>query len=1052
MSRLRSSNWYGCALSRRRLILRNTVEAMEARLLLSSASTGVETFAPASAAPTTRIVVNTAKDQTDAAGSKTVSLRDALQMAGHASGPVSIGFDTTVFAVRRTITLAGTQLELGGNTAGPITIQGPPPRVTISGNHLSRILVVDKGVTASMAGIDFTNGQSNNYAGGAINNSGNLMIAGSTISGNAGLSGGAIENSGNLSVRDSTIRSNSSNIAGGGIDNTGSLSIQNSTIDSNAAQGGGGGIESSGPVAVVDSTISGNNTTSGNGGGVDTSGIATLSNSTISGNYVQQGYRQEYASYGGGVANTGDITITNATISGNSTDDSGAGGIWNGGTARLFDSTVTENSSFFNDGGILNFAGQSFTIANTIVAANQIIDPAAGASGPDVAGDFSSSGHNLIGITDGSSGWVKSDFKGTAAVPINPRLSPLDFFGGPTRTQYPLTGSLAKLGGSAALVPRGVTTDQRGFARVVNGTVDIGAVELQHFATPVVTPAAKQNVTAGNPASIVLGSFTDPGGTGPFSVVVEWGDGSAHTYFNLNSVGSLGNQTHTFIKTGLLTVGVFVRDARGDLSQPKGIPIYVSNQPLLNLVVNTTSSQTHTATSTTVSLVDAIDRADQRYGPASITFDPAVFAKTQTIVLPDDSFHPQHNVFAPIFITGPSAGVILMGGGTNSGAVLQIAHGVTLRLSNVTVSSGGYDGIRNDGALFLTCCTISNNQGIYGGGIYNTGSLTITGSMVTGNTANYITGSRGGIDGGGGGGIYNLGALTVSDSTISKNTSTNPELDDGAIDSFGTLVVADSTISGNTGSGFVSAENPAIITNTHVIDNSDLGGQASDLTMTGCIISGNNGGGLSLSNATLSNSTISGNTGNESSGNIGGIAAVGAVTISNCTIANNSGADGGGILADPRSDVSLNDTTISGNSGVGGGIFSSPASVFFAAAIVRLANTIVVGNTNPNGGGSDDVSGAFSSRGFNLIGQTDGSSGWVQSDLKGTAAHPLLAKLSPLGPNGGPTPTEVPLPGSPALNHGSNALIPAGVFRDQRGMPRIAHRIVDIGAVEVQSG
>jgi len=98
------------------------------------------------------------------------------------------------------------------------------------------------------------------------------------------------------------------------------------------------------------------------------------------------------------------------------------------------------------------------------------------------------------------------------------------------------------------------------------------------------------------------------------------------------------------------------------------------------------------------------------------------------------------------------------------------------------------------------------------------------------------------------------------------------------------------------------------------------------------------------------------------------------------------------------------------------------------------------------------VSGAFSSRGFNLIGQTDGSSGWVQSDLKGNAAHPLLAKLSPLGPNGGPTPTEVPLPGSPALNHGSNTLIPAGVFRDQRGMPRIAHGIVDIGAVEVQSG
>lgn len=118
-----------------------------------------------------------------------------------------------------------------------------------------------------------------------------------------------------------------------------------------------------------------------------------------------------------------------------------------------------------------------------------------------------------------------------------------------------------------------------------------------------------------------------------------------------------------------------------------------------------------------------------------------------------------------------------------------------------------------------------------------------------------------------------------------------------------------------------------------------------------------------------------------------------------------------------------------------------------------MANTIIAGNTNPNGTDSADVSGAFSSLGFNLIGQTDGSSGWVKSDLLGTAAHPLVARLSPLGPNGGrPTPTEVPLAGSPALNHGSNALIPAGVTHDQRGMPRIAHGIVDIGAVEVQSG
>jgi hypothetical protein len=44
----------------------------------------------------------------------------------------------------------------------------------------------------------------------------------------------------------------------------------------------------------------------------------------------------------------------------------------------------------------------------------------------------------------------------------------------------------------------------------------------------------------------------------------------------------------------------------------------------------------------------------------------------------------------------------------------------------------------------------------------------------------------------------------------------------------------------------------------------------------------------------------------------------------------------------------------------------------------------------------------------------------------------------------------LPLPGSPVLDAGSNALIPAGVTTDQRGLPRISGSRVDIGAVELQ--
>src|SRR5262249_7067465 len=56
--------------------------------------------------------------------------------------------------------------------------------------------------------------------------------------------------------------------------------------------------------------------------------------------------------------------------------------------------------------------------------------------------------------------------------------------------------------------------------------------------------------------------------------------------------------------------------------------------------------------------------------------------------------------------------------------------------------------------------------------------------------------------------------------------------------------------------------------------------------------------------------------------------------------------------------------------------------------------------------------------------------------------------LGPLASNGGPTQTMALLPGSPAIDVGSNSSIPAGVTTDQRGSPRISGAAVDIGAFE----
>ena len=104
--------------------------------------------------------------------------------------------------------------------------------------------------------------------------------------------------------------------------------------------------------------------------------------------------------------------------------------------------------------------------------------------GPDVSGAIVSLGNNLIGATDGSSGWVGSDLTGTRDLPLNPVLAPLSDYGGPTQTMPLLYGSPAIDAGNNALIPAGITTDQAGQPRIFNGTVDIGVIENQGVLVP----------------------------------------------------------------------------------------------------------------------------------------------------------------------------------------------------------------------------------------------------------------------------------------------------------------------------------------------------------------------------------------------------------------------------------------------------------------------------------------------------------------------------------------------------------------------------------------
>ena len=224
----------------------------------------------------------------------------------------------------------------------------------------------------------------------------------------------------------------------------------------------------------VDATLSGLTITDGNsrfGGGVDNlSGTATLTDCTLTGNSA--------GSNGGGVYNgLGTTTLTDCTISGNSAG-SGGGVDNSAGTVMLTDCTISGNSG--SDGGVYN--GGTATLTGTIVAGNTNPSGASDIGGPTkVSG---SSSNNLIGIggAGGLTNGTNNNIVLTSLAGLG--LAPLGFYGGPTQTIALLPGSAAI---GAGIAVSGLTTDQRGLPRIVDGVVDIGAFESSGFSLAITT-------------------------------------------------------------------------------------------------------------------------------------------------------------------------------------------------------------------------------------------------------------------------------------------------------------------------------------------------------------------------------------------------------------------------------------------------------------------------------------------------------------------------------------------------------------------------------------
>ncbi len=396
------------------------------------------------------------------------SLRQAVVDAGNDGESSIILFQA---GLSGTITLGGTELALGD---GALDIRGPGSALlTIDANHQSRV-----------------------FSGSSF------KASGMTLRGGVADLGGGIKGGRDIELTDVKFVGNRATQSGGGFYGLAAATFTNCFFEDNEAVDGGGAWLASldlinGPLTIT-SSIFRNNIASNDGGGLRTNLETTITSSTFEGNR---------AVVGGGIFSSAfHLRAWNTTISGNSASNRGGGyasNLNNYGAGYFTDSTISGNVATNGGGvsgwgaflactiaynralatdaatagaGIQLIAGidADLTLGSTILAHNTAGDALSTIVGGSVdAGSL----YNLIDDTTYKGGLVNGT--GFNLVGVDPKLAPLGFNGGPTKTHALLAGSPAIDSGAAGITSPARTTDQRGegYARKIGAEADIGAFE-----------------------------------------------------------------------------------------------------------------------------------------------------------------------------------------------------------------------------------------------------------------------------------------------------------------------------------------------------------------------------------------------------------------------------------------------------------------------------------------------------------------------------------------------------------------------------------------------
>lgn len=858
-----------------------------------------------------------------------------------------------------------------------------------------------------------TSGAGSNRGAGIVNVGGQVTLVSSTLSGNrmntSGTNAGAglfNDPGGQVQIFDSDIRGNlcaASQAQGCGFYNLGTITLRRSNVSANLA------------------TASGQNV----GGGVFNSNNALLvaDNSTFSGNEVRLG----------GAGNLGGAIFNNG-----------------GGTVALTNCTLTLNNAA---------SGGGVQTAGWLIAGNTIFAGNSAASGPDVVGTLQSAGYNLLGdsslttvggvatgnvsnvsamlsalgswggglnthallpgspainagatpseiqqvTVNGSAGSFTLNYNGQATTPLTFNASAADvqaalralsnigdndivvtsagtyavFFtgalAGADRPQITAAGTGGATVSVRTLWNGGVlASDQRGIARPQQGTPDIGAFESRGF-TLAVTSGNNQSTPTNQPfGTLIAVSVTATGGEPVQGGRVTFTPPASGPSCTLSS-------NPTTISAGLAAPGIVT--ANNIVGGPFQLAATTrgANTVNLNLINLSTGPITVTSGSDAGGTCPG-SACTLRAAIAAITAGETILFAVPTVTLTSAELLVSKN----LSIDGGSGVTVTRAEGSPNFRIFNVAAGTSVSMRDLTISNG----------------RSTDNSGGAGGGIRNSGTLTLADTTISNNQCVGSDGSGCGVRNNGG------AVLTLSNSTVANNASTVSASTAGVgISNSGQLFLDHASVNDNTlspggavfGAGIYSVGGSVELVDSRIANHLCTGTQ-----VVGC-------GVYSSGSLLIRRSTVSGNRARSSGANLGGGVfneTGGLMTLENSTISGNEAAQisfsaaygGAGVFIDAGATATLVGSTVSAN----------------ASITLVTTNSLIDGNIN--GFGAPDISGSLISADSNIFGND------VLVTVSGIATgNQFIVEelISSLGAWGGPQSTHALLPGSPAINAGT---------------------------------